>query len=579
MKNSKITRQDELQETLKDEFSIPAGKSTRRSGNISVSYNRVSSKDQMENGNSLIWQNERMDTFAVKNNYVLRGRYGGTFESAKTDERKEFKRMLADIKKDVTIANVLVYSYDRFSRSGTNGIFLLENLRKLGVRIIAITQEVDSFTPTGMFQENLYMLISKLDNDMRKDKCLAGTKSHLRNGYWPYAIPMGYDNLNKHSTADKRELIVNTQGQLLRQAFKWKADAKYSNQVIIEKLKAKGLNVSLRNMAWIFKNVFYCGYIRSSQLDNEIIKGKHPALIDIETFLKANNISRSNPRSGISKNHRIEALPLKVFAKDEISHSPLTGYHNKKKNLYYYKTRDKGTAVNISATHLNNRFVDYLKQFEFNKTFSLKLKATLYNGLEERLKDKLVNQQQNSKRITELTGTIEKLEERFVLGDITKEQYEKFKEKYEREKYVLSQELKNNEACSSNLEKAVKNGMKIAENISKIWHSSDFSMKQSLQYLVFPEGILFNKKKGTVRTIRINTIFSSIQLLAEVSEENKNGNPFKDCHLGSRVGTTRFELATPCTPYKCATGLRHVPNIFPKPVFVSDGKSSSKNQL
>jgi hypothetical protein len=27
------------------------------------------------------------------------------------------------------------------------------------------------------------------------------------------------------------------------------------------------------------------------------------------------------------------------------------------------------------------------------------------------------------------------------------------------------------------------------------------------------------------------------------------------------VGTTRFELATPCTPCKCATGLRYVPNI------------------
>ena len=25
------------------------------------------------------------------------------------------------------------------------------------------------------------------------------------------------------------------------------------------------------------------------------------------------------------------------------------------------------------------------------------------------------------------------------------------------------------------------------------------------------------------------------------------------------VGTTRFELATPCTPCKCATGLRYVP--------------------
>src|SRR5580693_3267796 len=30
-----------------------------------------------------------------------------------------------------------------------------------------------------------------------------------------------------------------------------------------------------------------------------------------------------------------------------------------------------------------------------------------------------------------------------------------------------------------------------------------------------------------------------------------------------KVGTTRFELATPCTPCKCATGLRHAPTEGP----------------
>ncbi|MBK6380880.1 MAG: recombinase family protein [Chitinophagaceae bacterium] len=227
MQNNKKT---EIQTIIAGHFSKNRGKIVRRSGNISISYNRVSSKDQMENGNSLSWQNEQMDLFALKNNYQITAQYGGTFESAKTDERKEFQRMLAEIKKDPSIANVLVYSYDRFSRSGANGIFLLENLRKLGVRIIAITQEVDSFTPTGMFQENLYMLISKLDNDMRKDKSMAGTKSILKKGYWPYGTPYGYDNLNKYATADKHEYVIKSHGLVLRQAFKWKAEGKYSNR-------------------------------------------------------------------------------------------------------------------------------------------------------------------------------------------------------------------------------------------------------------------------------------------------------------------------------------------------------------
>ena len=102
-------KETEIQTILVGRFSKNRGKIIRRSGNISISYNRVSSKDQMENGNSLSWQNEQMDLFALKNNYQIKAQYGGTFESAKTDERKEFQRMLAEIKKDHSIANVLVY--------------------------------------------------------------------------------------------------------------------------------------------------------------------------------------------------------------------------------------------------------------------------------------------------------------------------------------------------------------------------------------------------------------------------------------------------------------------------------------
>ena len=182
---------------------------TPRAGNVCYTYDRVSSKDQMINGNSLAWQFERLDDYASKNNLFIKKKYGGTYESAKTDERKEFKKMLADIAKDSSVSAILIYSYDRFSRSGSNGIFLLENLKKLGVKIISVTQEVDSFTPTGSFQENLYMLLSKLDNDMRRDKSISGSKSIVKKGYWPYPTPKGYTNTVKYATADKHIYIIN----------------------------------------------------------------------------------------------------------------------------------------------------------------------------------------------------------------------------------------------------------------------------------------------------------------------------------------------------------------------------------
>jgi len=39
-------------------------------------------------------------------------------------------------------------------------------------------------------------------------------------------------------------------------------------------------------------------------------------------------------------------------------------------------------------------------------------------------------------------------------------------------------------------------------------------MKQTLQYLLFPEGILYNKINDTFRNTKINSLFYSIRYLA-----------------------------------------------------------------
>lgn len=193
------------------------------------------------------------------------------------------------------------------------------------------------------------MLLSKLNNDMRKDKSVSGTKSMLRKGFWPYSTPLGYTSLNKHTTADKHLYVVNQDGLLLKKVFRWKASGKITNQQIVERLNAQGLKISLRHIAQVLANPFYCGYINASILEGEIIKGKHPILIDENTFMIANNIGNENPRHDVLKmRHQVE-LSLKVFMKNVKNENPLTGYLNKKKKIFYYKSRNTGSNVSINA--------------------------------------------------------------------------------------------------------------------------------------------------------------------------------------------------------------------------------------
>ena len=457
-----------IEDYLKLKSSQKSTLSEVRTGNIAFSYDRVSSRDQMINGNSLVWQFERIDDFAKKTDFTIKNRYGGTYESAKNDERKEFQRMITDVKKDKTVSTILVYSYDRFSRSGANGIYLLENLKKLGVNLVAVTQELDSSTPTGNFQQNLYMLLSKLDNDMRKDKSISGTKSILRKGFWPYTTPVGYTNQNKNATADKHVYVINEKGLLLKKAFQWKASGKFTNQQIIEKLEAKGLKITIRYMAWIFANPFYCGYISTSLLPGEIIRSKHPALIDEKTFFLVNNISSQDPRSGIKKTKDQNELPLKVFMKDGLSKSPFTGYYNKKKNLFYYKSREQGTKVSVSAKSLNAQFENILSGFHYESRLKEKIAEKIEEKILHHFGDKQVNEVENKKRISELRNNIDILEERYVLNEITLEQFEKFKKKYSTEMDRLILEMEQFGKISSNLKIAVNKSLNLAENMQQL---------------------------------------------------------------------------------------------------------------
>ncbi len=537
-------KNENFEQLLKENFTKRSSIVPYRRGNFCYSYDRVSSKEQMTNGNSLVWQFERIDKFAEQNTYIIKKRYGGTYESAKSDERKEFQRMLNDVKRDKSISTILVYSYDRFSRSGPNGIFLLENLKKLGVKIVAVTQEVDSSTPTGNFQQNLYMLLSKLENDMRRDKSISGTKSLLQKGYWTYAIPLGYTNRNPHTTADKHSYFVNEDGEKLRKAFIWKASGKYTNQQILEKLSAMGVRVTIRHLAWILANPFYCGYISVSLLPGEIIKGKHPALIDEDTFLKANQVSKANPRSGISKIRVNPNLPLKIFMRDSESGSPLTGYLNKKKKLYYYKSIKPGANVSVSAKSLNLKFETILSGFHYNVEYKEKLKSLLLEKLKSRFADELENEKLSRKKITEITAQLEKIEERFVLGEITNDQYTKYSSIYKTQIANIEQEIQQLGKISSNLEKAVQTGLNYAQDLSHMWVSFEYHEKQRLQYLVFPDGMMYNKKNDQVLTSRVNTLFYEIASLSNSLEQNKKDNSSTNCLFGSSVVPPRIELGS-----------------------------------
>jgi len=109
------------------------------SNNRSVIYTRVSDIKQQDN-TSLESQKIYCTEYAQKQNFEICGYYGGTYASAKTDDREAFQKMLSDVKRK-KISNIIVYSIDRFSRAGASAIATVEQLNRKGINVISVTQQ------------------------------------------------------------------------------------------------------------------------------------------------------------------------------------------------------------------------------------------------------------------------------------------------------------------------------------------------------------------------------------------------------------------------------------------------------
>ena len=512
-------------------------------GSFCVIYTRVSTKEQADNNLSLDTQKKACVLYANKSGLQIMGNFGGTFESAKTDERKEFNNMLSFVKKSKEkISHIVVYSVDRFSRSGANAIYLAEQLKKVGVSVYAVTQPTDSTTASGGLQQNIQFIFSEYENQLRREKCMAGVKEMLSRGEWCTAPPIGYDIVR---TNGKRSIVVNNKGKLLRKAFSWKAKEKVTNQELIKRLATQGLKMTNQRMSAFLKNPFYCGLLVHTALEGEIIEGNHEKLISKELFLEVNDIISTN-HQGYRTNPENEYAPLKRFLKCEDCGKFLRAYKAYKNQKYYYKCNTVGCKCNKRADDLNERFAELLSAYCLDLDDAMKylvkqqLIAT-YNKFNERKEDNLKDV---AKELEEVNKRLVRLEERYVLEEITKDMFDKFQLKFIEERKEIEKETSKFGKRVSNLEECIDTTFNFSSKLATAWVSADYTEKQTLQYLVFPDGILYNRKNDECRTPKVNSAFSYIASLQRVSGEKEKRELQFELHVPSLVARTGIEPVT-----------------------------------
>ncbi|MBI2270284.1 MAG: recombinase family protein [Bacteroidetes bacterium] len=366
----------------------------------------------------------------------------------------------------------------------------------------------------------MFFMFSQLDNDMRREKTVAGMREMLRQGFWATKAPVGYSHV---PGADRENrIVIDEKGKLLRKAFLWKADEGLSNTEIVLCLNKLGLKVSKQRLTEIFKNPFYCGIIVSTLVEGEIIKGKHPKLISEEVFLKVNEIQSKN-HHGYKQQKERSQFPLKQFAKCDSCGTPMTAYRMEKKNAEYYKCNKIGCKCNRNTEILHKAFIKKLGEYAVEEKGippMHRMMSYVFNNLNE---SNSSNKETFSKALKACQEKINTVEEKFVLGEIDRALYEKFITKYGKEKADLEKKLAESSFELSNLDEYVNYTLRLASKLQPAWDSAEYDTKLKIQNLVFPEGVRFNKENNDYRTARVNSFFAAIPALSAIFTQKRSG--------------------------------------------------------
>ena len=158
-----------------------------------VLYARVSTTRQAERDLSIPDQIRQLKQYCEQHGHEVVKEFREEGASATDDNRPRFQEMLGYVlDRGTEVEAILVLTTSRFFRDALGARIYKRKLKKAGVRVISITQEV-SEDPTGTFIEGIFELQDQYESDINAFHTLRGMVENARRGYFNGSRPpFGY---------------------------------------------------------------------------------------------------------------------------------------------------------------------------------------------------------------------------------------------------------------------------------------------------------------------------------------------------------------------------------------------------
>lgn len=374
---------------------------------ISIVYYRYSSGNQHEE--SIEAQMECVRRYAEQNGITIIKEYIDRAESATSDDRTNFQRMVREIESGMVKPDLLIVDkYDRYCRNIADHFTYKFLFERYGIKTCAVLEPThDSLLLEAIIAARNHEYSLNLSNEVKRKMKMYAKKALFLGG----KPPLGYDVYEELIDGQKRKkyAINEKEAEIVRLIFKMYLEG-YSQRKIVDTLNQYGYKTktgkmfSLTSIYEILRNEKYTGtyvYNRSisktnqkrnhhkSKPQEEIIKipGAIPQIIIPEDFKKVQEIMDRKKRAP-GENKAIEPYLLTglIFCGDcggtMVGHRKIAG--REKKYYYSYECNNRIRLKNCKAKAINKHYVEeYVIEKLLSTVFSNDAIPTLIRNLQE----------------------------------------------------------------------------------------------------------------------------------------------------------------------------------------------------
>lgn len=468
-----------------------------------IIYTRVSTKNQAEEGYSLAGQEKDCKAFAEMNGYKVSKVFVEKGESAKTQDRTELQNLMKFcVANKKNIDAIIIWKIDRLTRDIKDFYSLQEFFTKLNIRVL-FARENNGDSATDKLTRNLMGVLAQYENDQKAERVTNGMKTAFLEGHWLWRAPIGYIMKNGNVEPDPKT------AHHIKKIFKLFSTGLYEQVQLIKILEADGIKINNNRISRILRNPLYYGYMDKKEWSEEPIRGIFEPLVSEDEFMKVQDILNGRKPLITAYKRNNPEFPLRQFITCPNCNQPLTGSpskgRSKKYSYYHCYNTDCSLRFRIRKERLEKVFVDYLKFIKPEQNLLNLFELTVKDVYNEKLSIRLNSQKQVEDRLIELKNRKSKLIDFRLDGTISEEDYRFKTEQLAEEIQEHEFRLREVEVHDEDLTKCLKYACNAISNIDTLWENGDLDLKQRLQRVIFPKGLMYYS--NDFRTAEISSLF------------------------------------------------------------------------